>query len=123
MGGGTAGTGTALAGAAAVGVGVAAVGIGLTAIKQGAIALGNIAFSSKIINENGVTISHNYPNDHGNPVHVHVNGGGPSTKVGPNGKPTLGQKPMSQKQSKVFWDNIKAIRRVIKHWQRWIRKL
>ena len=35
-----------------------------------------------VVKENGVTIEHNYPNDHGNPAHLHVKGEGQNTKIG-----------------------------------------
>ena len=74
------------------------------------------------IKENGVTIESYYPDDHGNPVHLHVNGGGRSTKIGPQGYPVKGSPELSPQQSAVVRNNINTIKRVIRKLQREIRK-
>ena len=74
-----------------------------------------------VVKENGVTIDSYYPNDHGNPVHLHVNGGGASTKIGPNGYPVKGYPSLSPKQAKVVEDNLPLIKKTIKQIQRWIK--
>mgnify|MGYP000993768406 CR=1 FL=1 len=76
----------------------------------------------KVVKEGGVTIEHYYPNDHGNPVHLHVKGGGSNTKIGPQGKSLKGQPELSSKQKKVVEDNISEIKAIIKKIQKWIRK-
>ena len=52
--------------------------------------VGNIGIfahnSCNVVDENGVKIQSNYPNDHGKPVHLHVIGEGKTTKLGPQGK-------------------------------------
>ena len=75
-----------------------------------------------LVKENGVTIESYYPNDHGNPVHLHVKGGGASTKIGPNGYPVKGQPALSPKQAKVVEDNLPLIKKTIKEIQKWIKK-
>ena len=75
-----------------------------------------------VAKENGVTIEHYYPNDHGNPVHLHVKGGGSNTKIGPNGKPVKGFPKLSPKQQKVVDNNIDLIKKVIKQLQKEIKK-
>ncbi len=48
--------------------------------------VGNIGIfvhnSCNVVDENGVKIQSNYPNDHGKPVHLHVIGEGKTTKIG-----------------------------------------
>lgn len=75
-----------------------------------------------IVDENGVKIEDYYPNDHGNPVHLHVKGGGSNTKIGPNGKPVKGYPTLSPKQQKVVNNNINLIKKTIKNLQKEIRK-
>ncbi len=75
----------------------------------------------KVTKQGGVTIEHYYPNDHGNPVHLHVKGGGQNTKIGPQGLPVKGQPELSSKQKKVVQDNISEIKFVIKKIQKWIK--
>ena len=76
----------------------------------------------KVIKENGVSIVHYYPNDHGNPAHLHVIGGGQSTKIGPMGKPVKGQPNLSPKQARVINANLGSIKKVIRHIQKELRK-
>ena len=76
-----------------------------------------------IVKENGVKIESYYPNDHGSPVHLHVNGAGPSTKIGPQGLPVSGYPALSQQQAKVVANNITVIKKTIKTIQKIIRVL
>lgn len=48
-----------------------------------------------ILNKNGVTIEHYYKSGDHLPPHMHVEGGGPSTKIGANGKPIKGSPKLS----------------------------
>ena len=86
------------------------------------VASGILVHNQCIINENGVKIEYYYPNDHGNPVHLHVKGGGNSTKIGPNGKPVKGNPSLSPKQQKVVNNNIDLIKKTIKKLQKEIKK-
>jgi hypothetical protein len=74
------------------------------------------------VKENGVTIESYYPKDHGNPVHMHVTGNGPKTKIGPNGKPLSGYPDLTPQQAKVVERNIDQIQKVFKQLQKWVRK-
>jgi len=78
--------------------------------------------NSKVAEGSGVKITHKYKSgDHG-PAHMHVDGGGASTKIGPNGKPIKGSGELTNTQQKVVGENIAAIRktgkklgRILKH--------
>jgi len=76
----------------------------------------------KVFKGNGVSIEHYYPNDHGNPAHLHVKGGGLKTKIGPRGKPIKGQPQLSPKQASVVKENLTSIKKVIKQIQKNLRK-
>ncbi len=92
-------------------------------VGNGSILVHNTGCDKKLpIKENGVTIESYYPNDHGNPVHLHVKGGGSSTKIGPQGYPVKGYPQLSPKQAAVVRNNIKTIKRIIKQIQREIRR-
>ena len=80
-------------------------------------------FAKTIVDEGGVQITHNYPDDHGSPVHVHVSSDSGMTRVGPNGYPLNGDRVLSHTENKIFWRNIKKIRKVIKKLQKIIRRL
>lgn len=84
--------------------------------------IGVLVHNECVVNQKGVKIESYYPNDHGNPVHLHVRGGGKSTKIGPKGYVVKGYPPLSPKQAKVVADNIKTIKRYIRKKQRWIKK-
>lgn len=75
----------------------------------------------RVIKENGVIIEHYYPDDHGNPAHLHVKGGGGSTKIGPQGFPTKGQPELSPKQAKVVEENLDVIKKTLKQVQKWMK--
>jgi RHS repeat-associated protein len=67
-----------------------------------------------IVNENGVKVEHyTKSGDHG-PPHAHVKGGGPSTKIGQNGKPLRGSSELSARQQQVINNNKATIRSAIK---------
>ncbi len=70
---------------------------------------------------NGVTIESYYPDDHGKPVHLHVNGQGSSTKIGPNGIPLEGQPALSAQQSKIVKRYLKEIKAIFKQLQKWVK--
>ena len=80
-------------------------------------------FTKTIVDEGGVRITHNYPDDHGSPVHVHVSSDSGITRVGPNGYPLNGDRVLSHTENKIFWRNIKKIRKIIKKLQKIIRRL
>jgi len=74
-----------------------------------------------ICKEKGVEISQYYRSgDHG-PAHVHVEGGGPSTKIGQAGHPIAGSPELSATQKEVIQGNKSAIRKAIDQIQRWFR--
>lgn len=74
-----------------------------------------------VANENGVEINHNYRSgDHG-PAHLHVEGGGDSTKIGMNGKPIKGSPELSSTQQKVVDNNKSTIRRAVDKIGRWLQ--
>ena len=80
-----------------------------------------IMFTQTIVDEGGVKITHNYPNDHGSPVHVHVSSDKGVTRVGPNGYPLNGDRPLNELERRIFWKNIQKIRKAIKKLQKIIR--
>lgn len=67
-----------------------------------------------VVKENGVKIESYYPNDHGNPAHLHVKGGGPATKIGPQGLPVKGYPELSPKQAKVVENNLTVIKKQLR---------
>jgi hypothetical protein len=74
-----------------------------------------------IANENGVEIKHyTRSGDHG-PAHLHVEGNGPSTKIGMNGKPLKGASELSSAQQDVVNNNQGAIRSAVDKIQRWFK--
>ncbi|WP_218081804.1 RHS repeat domain-containing protein [Anthocerotibacter panamensis] len=75
---------------------------------------------SKIVDEGGVRVEHYYhSNDHA-PIHFHVSGNGPATRIGQNGKPVFSNDPeLSKKQKKILDKNIKEIRSAHKRLVRW----
>jgi RHS repeat-associated protein len=56
--------------------------------------------------------------DHG-PAHLHVEGGGSSTKIGMNGKPISGSPELSSPQQSVVNNNLSQIRSAVDKIQRW----
>jgi hypothetical protein len=75
--------------------------------------------SRTVVKEGGVEITHNYRgNDHG-PAHLHVDGEGPSTRTGMNGKPLRGNPELSAAQRNVVQDNKSVIRNAVDRIQRW----
>lgn len=66
-----------------------------------------------IVNQGGVKIEHYYKSgDHGH-AHAHVKGGGPETKIGPNGHPMKGSPSMTTKQQSVYDSNRKTVRKTL----------
>ncbi len=74
-----------------------------------------------VVKENGVRIKSFYPDDHGNPAHLHVFGGGQPTKIGPQGLPLRGYPSLSPQQSKVVENNLPLIKKAIKAAQKVLR--
>ncbi|MDR1888491.1 MAG: RHS domain-containing protein [Zoogloeaceae bacterium] len=77
--------------------------------------------------EGNVTIRHKYGTsgsgrkEHA-PVHAHVEGGGEyEVRIGQNGKPLAGEKPLSATQQKVVDANKSKIRQVLKKIGKWYR--
>jgi hypothetical protein len=74
---------------------------------------------SVVARENGVTTRHNYTSgDHG-PPHLHVVGGGRSTRIGQKGKPIDGSSELTAAQRVVVAGNRSRIRSTVKkigHW-------
>ena len=72
-----------------------------------------------VANEDGVEIKHfTRSGDHG-PAHLHVEGGGESTKIGMNGKPLSGSPELSSTQQSVVNNNLSTIRSAVDKIQRW----
>ncbi len=63
-----------------------------------------------IVNERGVTVEHYYKSGDHSPAHMHVGGGGPSSKIGANEKPIKGSPELTKTQQSVIKDNKSAIR-------------
>ncbi|WP_245532794.1 polymorphic toxin-type HINT domain-containing protein [Acetivibrio clariflavus] len=77
---------------------------------------------NEVVTENGVRIDHKYrSNDHGDPVHLHVEGGGPVSHIGPRGKPLKGYS-LTPRQKKVIENNMDKITKTIKQIKRWIKR-
>ena len=74
-----------------------------------------------------VTITHNYKSNDHPPAHAHVDGGGPKTRIGPNGHPaTQLDAPMTPAQRKVYDANKSQVRRAINkigRWLNWMKKI
>ena len=70
--------------------------------------------------EGEVTIKHNYRSGDHPPAHAHVEGGGPSTRIGPNGKPILNDPAMTAAQRAVYDANKSVVRRAINKIGRWL---
>ena len=74
-----------------------------------------------IVAADGVEITHyTRSGDHG-PAHLHVEGEGPSTRIGQNGKPLRGDPGLSSTQRSVVSGNLPAIRKAVDAIQRWFR--
>lgn len=55
-----------------------------------------------IVNDGGITIQHFYRSgDHG-PPHLHLDGGGVSTRIGQNGRPLAGDPPLLPAQQTII---------------------
>lgn len=63
-----------------------------------------------IVNERGVTVEHYYKSGDHAPAHMHVEGGGSSTKIGTNGKPIKESAELSKTQQSVIQDDKSTIR-------------
>ena len=74
-----------------------------------------------IVKQGNVEIVHyTWSGDHG-PVHLHVKGGGPETKIGQGGKPLKGSPEPTSIQQKVINENKSKIRKAIDKIQKWYR--
>jgi hypothetical protein len=131
------GVGAAFSGASLLGISIATVGAnalvasypddpGLAALLQkptklnGTITEPNLP-PKTIVNEDGVTITHNTRGgDHG-PPHAHVSGEGPDTRIGQAGKPLRGDPELSAAQRNVIQANKGAIRKAIGQIGRYFR--
>jgi len=77
--------------------------------------------SKTVVSEDGVTAQHfTRSGDHG-PAHLHVEGNGPSTRIGMNGKPLKGDAELSSAQQTVVNNNKGAIRSAVDKIQRWFK--
>ena len=83
---------------------------------------GILVHNKCIVEENGVKIESYYPNDHGNPTHLHVKGGGKPTKIGPQGYPVKGYPKLSVQQVAVVRKYLPIIKKEIKRAQKVLRK-
>ena len=72
---------------------------------------GILVHNKCIVEENGVKIESYYPNDHGNPTHLHVKGGGKPTKIGPQGYPVKGYPNLSVQQAAVVRKYLPIIKK------------
>ena len=64
-----------------------------------------------IVSQGEVKIQHFYKGtDHG-PAHLHVVGGGRTTRIGSNGKPLAGDPPLTSAQQRVVDEHLKEIRK------------
>jgi hypothetical protein len=77
--------------------------------------------SRTICEEQGVKITQYYRSGDHAPAHLHVEGEGPSTKVGQAGHPIQGSPELSATQKEVIAGNRSAIRKAIDQIQRWFR--
>ncbi len=74
-----------------------------------------------VVEQDGVTVKHfTKSGDHG-PAHLHVEGKGPSTKIGMNGKPIKGSSELSATQKSVVDANKSTIRSAVDKIQRWFK--
>jgi RHS repeat-associated protein len=74
----------------------------------------------EIVSEDGVTVEHYYRGDEHGPAHMHVRGGGPPTRIGPNGRPLRGDAELTRVQARVVNRNLSAIRRAGNKIGRWL---
>lgn len=73
-----------------------------------------------VVKSGSVKIEHYYKtNDHG-PAHMHVVGGGKTTRIGSNGKPLRGDPELSSPQKKVVDANLIKIRNAGNKIGRWL---
>jgi hypothetical protein len=79
--------------------------------QGGAITQPNPAPTGTIVKENGVTIQR-YTRDHA-PAHLHVQGRGPNTRIGQNGRPLNNNPALSATQRQVVQNNQRTIRRTV----------
>ena len=112
------------AGAAAVTAGAA---ISTNGVVQGVkdiatLMSGNSGLpSSNVVNQDGVRVTHNYNGgDHG-PAHLHVEGEGPATRIGQNGKPLRNNPELSSSQRQVVQENRSVIRKTVDQIMKWYR--
>jgi RHS repeat-associated protein len=74
-----------------------------------------------IVQERGVTVQHYYRGGDHAPPHLHVDGRGPSTRIGQNGKPLDGDPELTTIQKQVIQNNLPKIRKAVRkisryHW-------
>ena len=74
-----------------------------------------------IARQGEVEVVHNYRSgDHG-PAHAHVEGGGPTTRIGPRGYPLSGDPSLTPAQQRIVEQYAKEIRREINRIGRWLQ--
>jgi RHS repeat-associated protein len=72
-----------------------------------------------VVEQEGVKITHyTKSGDHG-PAHSHVQGEGPNTRIGQNGKPLKNDPELSPTQRNVVTENLKTIRKSVKSIMKW----
>lgn len=109
---GVSATGALVAGGAAVTVGAVVVAGTAIAVRAG-MAIGNIVFAQT--GRSGGYYGERWPGDH-KPDHVHLKGNGINVRIGRDGKPLPGEKPLSAQARKALeklWDEF------IKLFNRW----
>jgi RHS repeat-associated protein len=74
----------------------------------------------KIFDDRGVQ-ARIYSNDHA-PPHAHIEGGGPETRIGQNGKPLEGDPELTPRQAKVIESHLPEIRKAIRRYMQWYRR-
>jgi len=73
-----------------------------------------------VVQDGQVRVEHYYrSNDHA-PAHMHVKGGGPETRIGPNGRPLRGDPMPTAAQQDVIARHVSVIRRGGRKIGRWL---
>jgi hypothetical protein len=75
-----------------------------------------------IVDQDGVTINHNYRSNDHDPPHAHVEEDGKNkTKIGQNGKPLAGEPELTSRQQNVVQQNRSQIRSAVRKIGRWLK--
>jgi hypothetical protein len=75
-----------------------------------------------IARQGEVEVVHNYRSGDHAPAHAHVEGGGPSTRIGPLGYPLAGDPALTTAQQRVVLRFAKEIRRELNRIGRWLEQ-